>query len=310
MVSVVTEDDGRSDDYWMGVRDALRMVDSFLKWRQKNTSRAKTLEDFIHDGLIAAAKRCESCLSEKLGVRFDSQEPPTEPDELPSDFESTPTTLTDAAVDALSESPPEEATSYEDEIPAETEIPEEGMTVDSVERTTDELLEDVDIEGPARDFTSDFELVEPSPLVIDESEESVEPDESAWMTEDEEDDEPEEAQAPASFTWAEYEEAVTPSEETAEEEEEELEQDDEPDFLPEEPPDVWNPYDEPSISDEELSRETQDEPIPDADTLDDVEAGEDIEEASAAPPPPPPPPESDEDEEERKRRARRLFFGA
>ena len=54
------DDKTRSDEYWMGVRDALRMVDSFTKWAKRNPSRAKTLEDFIHDGLIAAAKRCES----------------------------------------------------------------------------------------------------------------------------------------------------------------------------------------------------------------------------------------------------------
>ncbi|MCK4567574.1 MAG: hypothetical protein KAU48_09725, partial [Candidatus Thorarchaeota archaeon] len=66
-----SEDDNvRTDEYWMGVRDALRMVDSFYKWSKRNPGRAKDLDDFIHDGLIAAAKRCESCLRDKLGLSF------------------------------------------------------------------------------------------------------------------------------------------------------------------------------------------------------------------------------------------------
>ena len=290
----MTEDDGRSDDYWMGVRDALRMVDSFLKWSQKNRSRAKNLEDFIHDGLIAAAKRWESCLSEKLGVKFDSEHESEEAAEPPADFESTPTTLSDAAVDAFSESSPEEAHSYDEEEDVESELDEEGITVDNMERATEDRLADIDVEGPSRDFTSDFELVEPAPLVINEAEELPE------------DEEQEEELAPASFTWSEYEEAVTPSEEPVAEDDSE---EDEADFPREEPPEVWNPYDEPSISEEELTKETRDEPVPDIESLDDDEEMDDETEAPISPPPPPPP-ESDEDEEERKRRARRLFFGA
>ena len=67
-MSVVDSEQKRSDEYWMGVRDALRMVDSFTKWARRNESRAKNLDDFIHDGLVAAAKRCESCLKDDLGL--------------------------------------------------------------------------------------------------------------------------------------------------------------------------------------------------------------------------------------------------
>ena len=63
-------DKKRSDEYWMGVRDSLRMVDSFIKWARRNEERAKALDDFIHDGLVAAAKRCESCLKDDLGLTF------------------------------------------------------------------------------------------------------------------------------------------------------------------------------------------------------------------------------------------------
>ena len=75
-MSVVDSEQKRSDEYWMGVRDALRMVDSFTKWARRNESRAKNLDDFIHDGLVAAAKRCESCLKDDLGLTFVEGEPP------------------------------------------------------------------------------------------------------------------------------------------------------------------------------------------------------------------------------------------
>ncbi|MFW9850992.1 MAG: hypothetical protein ACFFF4_17830, partial [Candidatus Thorarchaeota archaeon] len=61
-------EENRSDEYWMGVRDALRMVDSFLKWSKVNKERAKSLDEFLYDGLVAAAKRCESCLHKQLGI--------------------------------------------------------------------------------------------------------------------------------------------------------------------------------------------------------------------------------------------------
>ncbi len=59
-----------SEDYWLGVRDALRMIDSFLNWSRRHPDRAKTLDEFIEEGLLAAAKRCESCLSQELGLSF------------------------------------------------------------------------------------------------------------------------------------------------------------------------------------------------------------------------------------------------
>ncbi|NWF96749.1 MAG: hypothetical protein HXY34_11465 [Candidatus Thorarchaeota archaeon] len=63
---------GRDESYWMGVRDALRMIDSFIKWSRRNPEKAKTLDDFLNEALIAVSKKCESCLSDLLGVSFGS----------------------------------------------------------------------------------------------------------------------------------------------------------------------------------------------------------------------------------------------
>ncbi len=58
------------ENYWLGVRDALRMVDSFIEWSKRHPDRAKPLEQFVGDALIASAKRCKSCLSHALGISF------------------------------------------------------------------------------------------------------------------------------------------------------------------------------------------------------------------------------------------------
>jgi hypothetical protein len=298
----------------MGVRDSLRMVDSFLKWSARHPDKAKSLDDFVHDGLIAAAKRCESCLSDKLGLKFDASDDEQEQEEpdaetYPEGFESTPVDLVEAGTDALSEPAPEEPIPHEE--PDEEPVVEdgEGVSLESVERIEDEEIGEIDVEGPPRDFTTDFELVEPSPMDAESSETAEATDaesEEAEEIEETEDLESEPAEKP-SFTWSDYETAVSPTDEDAEAGKTvppEIEES-EPDSLVAEPEDrkVWSPYDEPSLSEEELTRETAEEEEP---VLEETEDEEPITE----PPAPPPPPESDEDEEERKRRARRLFFGA
>ena len=308
----MSDDDTRSDDYWMGVRDSLRMVDSFLKWSARNPEKAKSLEDFVHDGLIAAAKRCESCLSDKLGVKFESRDDDDDDDdddeeieeqEYEDDFESTPVTMVESATETLSEAAPEEPISFDESIEEPSMEDGEGVSLESVERIEDEDIGEFDIEGPPRDFSTDFVLVEPSPMSSESSEESDSIEEST--EESIEEPEEEETEKP-SFSWSDYETAVSPSEVSTDESlsgsEESVEG--EPDSLAVEPEEskVWSPYDEPSIPEEELTREiAEDEP-----SLDEAEDEVPITE----PPAPPPPPESDEDEEERKRRARRLFFGA
>ncbi|TFF91971.1 hypothetical protein EU545_02415 [Candidatus Thorarchaeota archaeon] len=301
----MNEDSGRSDDYWMGVRDALRMVDSFLKWSRKNEDKAKSLEDFVHDGLIAAAKRCESCLSEKLGLKFQDDKEESPEDTPSEDFEITPKSLAESGVETVSDTRPEKAvTEDHEEVLEESKTTSEPVTVDSVERIADESMSEYDVEGPPRDFSSDFELVEPSPLVVED-----EPDTSEESAEKEEHvDEEEDESSEPSFTWSEYEKAVTPSEEELPEEEEPYIE-----TSSEEPKEVWSPYDEPSISEEELKKEIKEDSthkgVEAVSGMDD-ESEEETEAPVTEPPPPPPPPESDEDEEERKRRARRLFFGA
>jgi hypothetical protein len=353
--TVSSEDDNvRSDEYWMGVRDALRMVDSFHKWSKRNPGRAKDLEDFIHDGLIAAAKRCESCLSDKLGLRFaedadddeiilqDPIEPKDDEEDDDDDDEKEDDITFEKSIE-IDEEPEvpetelmlEESSDHveSDSVAStlEPEVPEESsISLDSVERKEDEQMGDLSIEGPPREFSTDFELVEPTPLVVDEPSKSDEPAVIEPEIEPEEifsdstisdeigpapESESEELPDKPSFTWSEYEEAVTPLSEPEPldpevdiiptEDEEVAEDAEEVTDEPPDPPKVWSPYDEPSIS-EEIS---EDEPEPEIEEPEPVVAGED-ETVISEPPAPPPPPESEEDEEERKRRARRLFFGA
>ncbi|MBN2228784.1 MAG: hypothetical protein JW779_04250 [Candidatus Thorarchaeota archaeon] len=354
----------KPDEYWMGVRDALRMVDSFNKWAQRNPGRAKSLEDFIHDGLIAAAKRCESCLREKLGLSFvedsDDVEEVTIPvesstfmgeEEIIPEFESTPEIEFSHSSEDIPEPPDEVSVPLESSVSvSEAESPidyeDELVSLDNVGRLEDDSMNDLDITGPPRDFTSDFRLVEPKPLVVDEEEPETQTlhqietpddillDESDDLDESEEfldevtrdnleeettsEVEPEESHEKTSFTWSDYEAAVTPVVEPepadVEEEEPSLEEEafhESPETTEDsestEPPKVWTPYDEPSLPEEDV--------FEDEDDLQDAEVAENDESDSSSepiiePPAPPPPPESEEDEEERRRRARRLFFGA
>jgi len=352
-VSTVSSDNKRSDEYWMGVRDALRMIDIFNKWAVRNPTRAKSLEDFIDDGLVAAAKRCESCLREKLGISYLKEEqaednPPfvepsaSEPS-APPDFAPAP----DETFDALTESPPDtdfevaiESVDYSSEQEVHIESEEPSMSIDSVERSEEEPMDDIVIEGPQRDFSTDFILVEPPPLSVDADEaeperpEVDEPLGESYLDEllhsDELDLEPEDDEKQPSFTWADYEAAVTPApepeplesgsgESTIREDEHEKSSsedrrspDDEAFDEPPEPseaPEEWSTHDETSVSSEEVlddSYDTKDEV-----EMDDSEVSKPSEAATPVtePPSPPPPPETEEDEEERRRRARRLFFG-
>ncbi|OLS31266.1 MAG: hypothetical protein ThorAB25_04470 [Candidatus Thorarchaeota archaeon AB_25] len=300
-MSIVDSEKKRSDEYWMGVRDALRMVDSFIKWARRNENRAKALDDFIHDGLLAAAKRCESCLKDDLGLTFlegesRSSESP-EMEKVPSGYE----------IGSSLELPSEdEFEAIPDEIPPEpSEVPIESesdsVSIDTVGRLEEEEIEDLSIDGPPREFSSDFELVEPADLDV---EPSIADDEVTPTSEPEvEDVDDEDTDHKPSFTWADYEKAVAPTKEDPE-----LVEEDEAVEIP-------PPVETESI--EELSESTS---IPEPPVLsdDDLDGGSideedaDTTEAPAPitePPPPPPPPDSDEDEDERRRRARRLFFG-
>jgi hypothetical protein len=301
-VSVVDSEKKRSDEYWMGVRDALRMVDSFTKWARRNESRAKNLDDFIHDGLVAAAKRCESCLKDDLGLTFAEEELAsagiTEPETIPSGYEMDSTPRDPSDIERTYEITPEDMSPDASEVPIESES--DGISIDTVGRLEEEEMDDLSIEGPPREFTSDFDLIEPTELSIEqpsaEVETTPEPEPEVVSEESSESD------TKPSFTWADYEKAITPSTTDPEPDEEDVEL----------PP----PFEEESV--EEDLPGTEEIPEPPSIPSDDLESDPPEEEVSETadepepitePPAPPPPPESDEDEEERRRRARRLFFG-
>ena len=311
-MSYVSSDE-KDETYWLGVRDALRMVDSFVRWSARHEDKAKNLQEFISEGLIAAAKRCESCLSTTLGLTFgeslrgrspdDLLESADPGDRLPTHYEE-PTEEKDDAV------PDDEVPVTEELVPEpkfELEPVEssvvEPTSIDAIERTDDTEIEDMQVKGPSRDFGAEFELGEPSPLTIEPEDhgsfasESAEPEASSEpedvdVIEEEVDD-----AAPSTesgLTWSEYEGAITPPETNVIPTSKEHVA--EPD--PSETRTKWSPVDESIVSEDESAEEEVESP-------DQV----DKEVPEVEPPPPPPPPESDESEEERKRRARRLFFG-
>ena len=310
----------RDDNYWMGVRDALRMVDSFLRWARKHPKDAKSIDDFLAEGLIAAAKRCESCLGKELGMKYGSDDPeiddpreieePThfeEPiPEVEPDIEAAP--ITEGEEDVVTES------DVSDEVIDEPEMPSaEPVSIDEIERP--ETVEasvsskDLDFEDKKRDFLSDFPLIAPEPIVEDSDDTKSMPStpEEVMRAVLEE-----EALGPVEVE----EEEVQPSEDEdakPESYDDVLELLDSPlESVEESPPpaaipkrELWSPYDEPPLPEDEI-----DEAVPSSEDAEDEPVSEESDTpATAKPPPPPPPPETDETEEERRKRARRLFFG-
>ncbi len=297
---IVDSEKKRSDEYWMGVRDSLRMVDSFIKWARRNEDRAKTLDDFIHDGLVAAAKKCESCLKDDLGLTFVEDEKTideiSDTEQVPPGYEIAPPkdeSYPDEYVDDGFEVTPDDVSPESSEVQIVDE--DDSISIDTVGRIEEEEIEDISIDGPTREFSSDFELIEPTEL---DSHRGITSEESVPPEPEIEDDLDESIESKPSFTWADYEKAITPSE-------------DEPDFNGEDvelPP----PVEIDSVGDT-FERETLSEPpeISIEESEISTNDDEDVDESKkiTQPPPPPPPPDSDEDEEERRRRARRLFFG-
>ena len=316
-MSVVDSEKKRSDEYWMGVRDALRMVDSFTKWARRNESRAKQLDDFIHDGLVAAAKRCESCLKDDLGLTFvgdeDSIGESRDTERVPSGYEAGSSSQDYPEPEDESE-PTFEVESTDmspgtSDVPIETES--ESFSIDTVGRLEEEEMDDLSIDGPPREFTSDFDLVEPTDLMAEKP--TVEPEEEVTHEpeQEEESEEPSDTEHKPSFTWADYEKAVTPAKEEPEPVDEDVEVPPPVEMESEEAP---IPSDEPEPESEMVeipeppsipTDEFESAPIDEEEGIETTEEPEPITE----PPPPPPPPDSDEDEDERRRRARRLFFG-
>ena len=56
--------------YWNGVRDALRMVETFVFWKEKNPREKRTVKDFVSEALEAVRQKCAPCLKEILGINF------------------------------------------------------------------------------------------------------------------------------------------------------------------------------------------------------------------------------------------------
>ncbi|MFW9801607.1 MAG: hypothetical protein ACFFFC_03105 [Candidatus Thorarchaeota archaeon] len=303
----------RDDNYWMGVRDALRMVDSFLRWARKHPKDAKTIDDFLAEGLVAAAKRCESCLGKELGMRYGSDDPEVdEPREIeePAHFEE-PIPYVEPEVEDIPAND-EEMVSTEtvsepdapDEVIDTPEMPPaEPVSIDEIEASADAeesmSADELTFEGVKRDFLSDFPLDEPRPIVDKEDDMEVAPST------------PEDVMR-AVLAEADEEELMPPEEEDLEVEtyDDVLEVLDTPPSTDESPPvaapkrELWSPYDEPPLEDED-----EDDDFISTDAEDEEVSEESEAPTTVKPPPPPPPPETDETEEERRRRARRLFFG-
>ncbi len=293
-MSYVSSDE-KDETYWLGVRDALRMVDSFVRWSARHEDKAKNLQEFISEGLIAAAKRCESCLSTTLGLTFGESLGGHSPDDLLESADPTdrlPTHYEEPTKEKDDTVPDDEAPVTEELTPEPKFEPEpvessavEPTSIDAFERTDDTEIEDMQVKGPSRDFGAEFELGEPSPLTIEpevedhdsfasessEPEASSEPEDVDVIEEKVDDESP---STESGLTWSEYESAVTPPETTV------------------------TPASEEHVAEAEPAEEEAESPDEVDKEVPDVE-----------PPPPPPPPESDESEEERRRRARRLFFG-
>lgn len=347
----------KDESYWLGVRDALRMVDSFLKWSKRHPDRAKSLEDFINDGLIAAAKRCEECLSYALGVEFregeeaqeedilseSSDEMVEEPefsDEISSEQPATDVPSTSAPAPSF-EMPDDESAaprvvSKEEELDtiadslSKTSELEEPPSASETEATIDQSIDDEEEIPPAeeeispdeiiKDFKAEFHIGEPESMdeateeheskLSDEEDttesEVSEPVASEMDTTEEpkssESDESVGDEGDDSFTWDDYEDALTPrvaSPYGPAEKESDAE-------LEEEEDETWSPLDEPSVEEEAPPESTSAVETP----TDEKEEDEASKKEKSIEPPPPPPPQDEEDEDERRKRARRLFFGA
>ncbi|MFW9910494.1 MAG: hypothetical protein ACFFEF_18210 [Candidatus Thorarchaeota archaeon] len=323
------EEHQRSDEYWMGVRDALRMVDSFIKWAKTNRERAKTLEEFLHEGLIAAAKRCESCLSKQLGVKFASDEPLPDIDsvEETGPSETAPTEPIEPE-ESLEAAPPEivlepEGSEEFEEIPIvvdivpEYEAPKDSfddaaISIESIGSSEGSILDESLDTGEPREFKDDFSLSEPDSLFVEPVPDGIDVTESEEESESDladitiEDDKEEEEPIPIeededvlvddseiSPSKAESELPYPPS--FIEPPAPEFPKEEEAHDYPSERARIWSSTDERQPS----------ELIQDEESVD----FKDTETVKSPPPPPPPPVDDEESEEERRRRARRLFFG-
>jgi hypothetical protein len=319
VVAYVTSEE-RDDNYWMGVRDALRMVDSFLRWARKHPKDAKSIDDFLAEGLIAAAKRCESCLGKELGMKYGSDDPEVdEPREIEetSHFEEPIPAFepeVEAMPDSFPESDPEELTFAPADDESEPEVPPvEPVSIDEIETSESEKesvpSEDLMFEGLKRDFLSDFPLSAPE-IIDDEPEDTKSipstPEEVMRAVLAEESLGPVEVETEEVMSPEVEDSGVETYDDVLEVLESPPAVDDPPSPATVPKRELWSPYDEPPLPEDE----NEEDAITSEDDEDDAASDEsDTSSPAVKAPPPPPPPETDETEEERRRRARRLFFG-
>ncbi|MFX0045605.1 MAG: hypothetical protein ACFE8Z_07130 [Candidatus Hermodarchaeota archaeon] len=254
---------GKDDNYWIGVRDALRMVDSFLRWSRRHPTEAKSLDDFLAEGLVAAAKRCESCLGKELGLKYGTGDEVIEEeasgDEVdfrtPSEYE---------------EPPPEEPLSYEttpepepETMPETADEPEiTPVEPSSPEEIMRSILADDSLWGTEEaEFDAEYPVERETEYIgVAEDDSSLEPEEEAP---------PEVAPTFEKRVWTPYDEPSTLEDEL---------QDD---------------FEEDSVADDESYEELEEE---------DESEEESVKSGPPPPPPPPESDETEEERRQRARR--------
>lgn len=179
----------KDESYWLGVRDALRMIDSFVAWSRRNPARAKKIGDFIDDALIAVNHHCKSCLSEALGISFGESRGEEAVLDL-GDRRGSPVPGARSEAPAApssvfsAEYPSDLAEPAEEETLAPPELPEEERDEASYSEPPLSEMPDMSRMGSAteegssheeasgekpRDFPSEFPLTEPTSLETESS---------------------------------------------------------------------------------------------------------------------------------------------
>jgi hypothetical protein len=239
------------------------MVDSFLRWSRRHPTEAKSIDEFLAEGLVAAAKRCESCLGKELGLKYGTGDEVSEEVASVDESGSRPSS-------GYEESASEEPLSYEttpetepDTVTGETDEPEmipvEPSSPEEIMRSIledDSLWESQEAEMDT-EYTSEAETEK---VGEPEDDSSLEPEEDAT------------AEITPSFerrVWTPYDEPPIP--------EDELEDDDEGDIVADD-----EAYEEPEDAEELKEEPPKSKPPP--------------------PPPPPESDETEEERKQRARR--------
>jgi hypothetical protein len=115
--------------YWNGVRDALRMVETFVFWKEKNPREKRMVKDFVSEALEAVRQKCAPCLKEILGINFGPVEEEAARERA---FKFAPE-LTPEEVEPVEEEPEPEPLEEPAPEPVEEPMPEPLAEPESVE---------------------------------------------------------------------------------------------------------------------------------------------------------------------------------